>query len=305
MERDQQGTRRPTGSFAIISTLAAAGPQEPGALLRRHRDPAGGAPRLFLGVIDAANRANVSIYTMDAAGLRAESEQAKIRDQVNQAGGVAAVGILAATAAAVRPLRRRSRRTRTSLRQDPRIRARASWRRTPAACSSTTPTTCARASTAIESDLRNYYLVGYTPTNEHLRRQVPHDRGQGEAPRRHGRRAQGLLRRPRPGGAPINAWEAPALGALEQKPVPNAFPVRAGALLFPERGRPGLVPVVVELKTAPLTFQPAHDGKTYTSDFTVLVRFLDEQNQVVAQGEPALRDQRADRARSSARSRER
>ena len=43
--------------------------------------------RLFLGVIDAANRANVSIYTMDAAGLRAESEQAKIRDQVNQAAG--------------------------------------------------------------------------------------------------------------------------------------------------------------------------------------------------------------------------
>ena len=43
--------------------------------------------RLFLGVIDAANRANVSIYAMDAAGLRAESEQAKIRDQVNAAGG--------------------------------------------------------------------------------------------------------------------------------------------------------------------------------------------------------------------------
>ena len=79
-----------------------------------------------------------------------------------------------------------------------------------------------------------------------------------------------------PGGAPVNVWEAPALGALEQKPVPNAFPVRAGALLFPERGRPGLVPVVVELKTAPLTFSAAADGKSYTSDFTVLVRFVDQ-----------------------------
>ena len=29
----------------------------------------------FLGVIDAANRANVSIYTVDAAGLRTESAQ--------------------------------------------------------------------------------------------------------------------------------------------------------------------------------------------------------------------------------------
>jgi hypothetical protein len=36
----------------------------------------------------------------------------------------------------------------------------------------------------------------------------------------------------------------------------------------------------VDLKTAPLTFQPAEDGKTYTSDFVVLVRFLDVQNEV-------------------------
>ena len=34
------------------------------------------------------------------------------------------------------------------------------------------------------------------------------------------------------------------------------------------------------MKTAPLTFQPDKDGKSYTSDFTVLVRFLDRNNQV-------------------------
>ena len=103
---------------------------------------------------------------------------------------------------------------------------------------------------------------------------------------------------------PVNAWEAPALGALEQKPVPNAFPVRAGALLFPERDRPGLVPVVVDLKTAPLTFQPAADGKTYTSDFAVLVRFLDQQNQVVrkvSQHYEVKRPDRRHRAREAGR----
>ena len=40
-------------------------------------------------------------------------------------------------------------------------------------------------------------------------------------------------------------------------------------------------PVVVELKTAPLTFSTAADGKSYSSDFTILVRFLDAQNRVV------------------------
>ena len=84
-----------------------------------------------------------------------------------------------------------------------------------------------------------------------------------------------------PGGAPVNAWEAPALGALESKPVPNAFPVRAAALLFPERARPGLVPVIVDVKTLPLSFTPTPDGRNYASDFAVLVRFLDQHNQVV------------------------
>jgi hypothetical protein len=53
--------------------------------------------------------------------------------------------------------------------------------------------------------------------------------------------------------------------------------------LFPERGRPGLVPVVVDVKTAPLTFQATPDGKSYASDFTVLARFLDQENQVIRQ----------------------
>ena len=56
--------------------------------------------RLFLGVIDAANRANVSIYTMDAAGLRGESEQAKIRDQVNAGRQRGGSGILSRLPAA-------------------------------------------------------------------------------------------------------------------------------------------------------------------------------------------------------------
>jgi hypothetical protein len=83
-----------------------------------------------------------------------------------------------------------------------------------------------------------------------------------------------------PGGVAINAWEAAALGALEQTKVPNDFPVRAAALLFPERGRPGLIPTVVQFSTSPISFQLSTDGKTYSSDVTVLVRFVDGQKQV-------------------------
>ena len=133
----------------------------------------------------------------------------------------------------------------------------------------------------VESDLRNYYLLGYTPVNEKYDGRFRNIQVKVKRPDVTIAFRKGYFAVRDPGGAPINPWEAAALGTLEEKPVPNAFPVRAGAMLFPERGRPGLVPVVVELKTAPLTFQPAADGKTYTSDVTVLVRFVDDQNRVV------------------------
>ena len=83
------------------------------------------------------------------------------------------------------------------------------------------------------------------------------------------------------GGAPVNTWEAPALAALDRRPVPNAFPIRAGALQFPGERQPGLVPVVVDLKTAPMSFPTAEDQKSFKSDFAIVVRFLGSKNEVV------------------------
>ena len=82
-------------------------------------------------------------------------------------------------------------------------------------------------------------------------------------------------------GAPVLDHEARALAALARTPVPNAFPVRALPLTFPEPGRTGLTPVLVTLPTSGITFLPAEDKKTYTSDFVVLVQFKDDQGQVL------------------------
>ena len=86
--------RRPTRWSRSSHARPAAGPQERGPLFRRADDPDPVA-RLFSGVIDAANRANVSIYTIDAAGLRAVSEQQKVRDMVVGAGAASEGGFSA------------------------------------------------------------------------------------------------------------------------------------------------------------------------------------------------------------------
>lgn len=278
MERDQQGYSTTNGLFAIISTLRRLPGRKSLVLFSEGLAVPPAVQRLFLGVIDAANRANVSIYTMDAAGLRAESPQATIRDQVNQAAG-GGQGILGSSAGGSAPLTKALENNEDVLRQDPHNALGELSQDTGGLLFENT-NNLRQGFDRVESDLHNYYLVGYTPINEAYDGRFRTIEVKVKRPGVTVAARKGYFAVRDSGGMPINPWEAPALGALEQKPVPNAFPVRAGALLFPERDRLGLVPIVVDLKTAPLTFQPSADGKTYTSDFAVLVRFLDQQNQV-------------------------
>jgi hypothetical protein len=63
--------------------------------------------------------------------------------------------------------------------------------------------------------------------------------------------------------------------------VPNAFPVRAGALRFPEAAARPDARSSSSLPTTGITFQPSPDNSLYTSDVTVLVRFRDDAGQVL------------------------
>jgi hypothetical protein len=133
----------------------------------------------------------------------------------------------------------------------------------------------------LDSDMRNYYLVGYTPINATYDGKF---RGIDVKVKRPGvvvAARKGYFAVRDTGGAPVNTWEAPALAALDRRPVPNAFPIRAGALNFPSSGHPGMVPVVVDLKTSPMSFPTAEDQKSFKSDFAVVVRFLGPKNEVV------------------------
>jgi hypothetical protein len=216
---------------------------------------------------------------MDAAGLRGESTQAQIRDLVNEAGS-RGINTAYAGAGGDAPLTQALEKNEDVLRQDPHTGLGALAQETGGLLFENT-NNLRQGFDRIESDLHNYYLVGYTPLNEIFDGRFRTIDVKVKRPGVTVAARKGYFAVRNTGGIPINPWEALALGALDRQPVPNAFPIRAGALLFPERGRPGLVPVVVDLKTAPLTFKTAADGKTYSSDFAVIVRFLDEQNQVV------------------------
>ena len=279
LDRDQSGHSTVNGLFAIIEQMRRLPGRKSIVLFSEGIALPTAVQRLFVGVTDAANRANVSIYTMDAAGLRAESDQAKIRDQVNSMGAGGA-GILGGGKVGGGALSQSLEYNEDVLRQDPRNGLSGLARDTGGVAFDNT-NNLRQGFDRVESDLRNYYLIGYSPTNEKFDGKFRTIDVKVTRPGVTIAARRGYFAVRDTGGAPVNEWEAPALGALESKPVPNAFPVRAAALLFPERDRLGLVPVVVDFKTAPLSFSAAADGKTYAADFAVLVRFLDSQNQVV------------------------
>ena len=278
MERDQQGYSTTNGLFAVINALRGLPGRKSLVLFSEGLAIPPAVQRLFLGVINAANRARVSVYAMDAAGLRAESELGKIRDQVNQAAGGG--GGLLSHASSNAPLSKALEKNEDVLRQDPHSGLGTLAQDTGGLLFDST-NNLRTSFERIETDLRNYYLVGYTPSNDTYDGRFRTIEVKVKRPGVTVAARKGYFALRDADSGTVNSWEAPALGELERKPVPNAFPVRAAALLFPERDRPGLVPVVVDVNTASLTFQPSADGKTYSSDFAVLVRFLDKASQVV------------------------
>ena len=231
----------------------------------------------FRSVIDAANRANISIYPMDAMGLRAESSVAQVRDEINNEGklNTRRTGADKAGGAMMANLERNE----DLLRMDPSSGLGELADKTGGFLIQNT-NDLRGGFTRIESDMRNYYMLTYVPKNDTFDGKfreinVKVKRGGVNV---HSRKGYFAVRET---GQPVRTYEAPALAALDRTPVPNAFPVRASFLRFPEKDHPQRISVVVQLSTAPITFVPAEDKKTYTSDFTVLVRFSDANKQVI------------------------
>lgn len=281
LDRDEQGYASVNGLFAIIGAMRQLPGRKSLVLFSEGVAIPPAVHRLFLGVIDAANRANVSIYTMDAAGLRTDSEQAKIRDQVNRAGkrGLTSYAPGRETSGN-QPLTKALELNEDVLRQDPHTGLGELAQGTGGLTFDNT-NNLRTGFDRVESDLRNYYLIGYTPTNSTYDGTFRKIEVKVNRPGLTVAARKGYFAVRDTGGAPVNTWEAPALAALDRRPVPNAFPYRVGALQFPSKENPGLVPVVIDLKTAPLSFPTTEDQKAFKSDFAVVVRFVDAQNKVV------------------------
>jgi len=79
---------------------------------------------------------------------------------------------------------------------------------------------------------------------------------------------------------PILGYESMPLAALDQTPLPNAFPMRAVGLSFPEAARPGLTPMLVAVQTDVLAYDIDEAAGTYAAEAVVVVRVRDTRGRI-------------------------
>jgi VWFA-related protein len=279
LEREQQGLSAVNALLALVNGMRGRPGRKSLVLFSEGFGTAGNAGLRFRSLVDTANRANVTIYAMDAAGLRTQSTSDETRDTIN--------------AAVDRVLRRNPtadvtgtamtqelERAGEMVRNDPHVVLGQLTDETGGLMIRNTNDLGAGFK-RVDQDMRNYYMLSYVPKNENFDGRFRTISVNVKRPGVEVAARKGYFAVRAAGPLPVMPYEARALALLDSTPVPNAFPIRAAALKFPEEKRPGLTPVLVSVPGSAITFATTEDRASYRAEFTVLVRVRNQTDEVI------------------------
>lgn len=280
LEREQQGFATTNALLSVVNAMSSRPGRKTVVFFSEGLALPPAVLAQFRSVIHAANRANVSVYAMDAAGLRSESTTVETRREVEAAmrsrtrqvlsgrddGGIMLKGL---------------ERNEDLLRLDPHSGLGQLAEETGGLLIRDT-NDLAAGFRRLDEDMRFHYVLAYYPANatwdgKFRRIEVKVRRPDLSV---HSRKGYFAVRSVGP--LPVLVHEVPALALLDRKPRPDAFPLHVQGLSFPEPGRPGLVPVLAEVPGSVLTYQPDEQTKTFRTDFTILALIRDASGNVVA-----------------------
>ena len=280
LERDQRGYSTANALMAVVTSMRTLPGRKAVVFFSEGLSIPPDAQERFLSVIAAANRANVSIYSVDAAGLRTESTLKETREEIVAAGN-RSLERNPTRDVTGEPMMAALERNENNLRLNPHSGLGMIADQTGGLLVSNT-NDFRRGLARVDSDMRNYYMLTYVPKNGDFDGKFREISVKVSRPGVTVQHRKGYFAVRVPAGVPVLSYEAPALALLDKTPVPSAFPVRAGALSFPETARPGLTPVIVEIPMTALTFQPLQaEPKTYHTDVAVVVRFRNDAGDII------------------------
>ncbi len=279
VERDQQGNATMHGLLKIVASLQPLPGRKAVIIFSEGLIIPPLVYPSFRALINAANRNNVSIYTVDAAGLRAESKTLETRKEIESRTNLR-LAREAVNEESPLPMMKGVERNEDLLRLNPDSGLGQLADQTGGSYITDTNDIKTRLQ-KVDEDLHSYYLMSYSPKNQDYdgsfrKVEVKVNRPGVVVQSRKGYFAiNGVF------ASPVLAYEVPALAVLSKPERPDTFPLNAAAFNFPEAGRTGLVPVVVEAPTEAFSFEVDGARKFYKTDFSIVVLLKDQSGQVV------------------------
>jgi len=276
LARDQQGYATTNALMAIASALGALPGRKTVMFFAEGVSIPDAVLPHFDNVIATANRANISIYSIDAAGLRIHSNQAEAGRTVRGVGAGAVTinddgsnnSCLSCIAAMF-----------DALRSDPGTSLRLLAEQTGGFLIENTNDLLAGLK-RVDADRHSYYLLTYTPRKTDFdgkfrRIEVKVRRADTTT-----RARSGYVAVRTPPTAPLLAHEVPALAALDREQPPKDLPITGAAFVFPNPTRPGRAALLAALPASAVTY--AVDAKkNWQTDYVVLARVRDTQGKIV------------------------
>ena len=278
LQQEEMGQATIYGLSAAIESLRGISGRKAiiyfseGLLLPPSVDP------LLRSVIASASSAHVSVYAIDAAGLRIESAQRAISSDI-QARASTRMEQLRLPTDATGPMTKQLERNETVLRSDPRNGLNQLAGQTGGFLISDT-NDLSGSMKRIDEDLHSYYLLTYAPKDQTIdgrfrKIEVRLKRSGFSVQNRKGYFAINTSF-----SSPVMEYETPALAMAASDKQAQDFKVRASALSFPESSRTGLVTALAELPMGSVTFRTDEKSKTFSTDFSVVMLFKGDTTQV-------------------------
>jgi VWFA-related protein len=279
LDRDQRGFGSADALQAIVQSLALL-PGRKTMVYLSEGLPASPAMQARLdGLVSAANRANVTVYTIDAAGLRTESTLTETRREVDAAGQERLRQTATSRDPTNGPMMRIVERTEDMLRLDPHTGLSRLAGDTGGFLIRDT-NDLSSAFRRIDEDNRFHYLLTYSPSNAEFdgKFRTIQVRVKREGVQVFARKGY-LALRPKP--VPFLSYEVAALAVLGKAKPPTDFPISATGFVFPDPKGSAAVPIVVQVKTREFHFAVDEAKGTYTAQATVLARIKNAAGQDV------------------------
>jgi VWFA-related protein len=281
LERDQQGFASTNGLLALVNGLKVLPGRKTIVFFSEGLTISSNVLAQFRSVIASANRSNVSVYAIDAGGLRIESGTEEARKELvataDRRLAQEGRGFLDSSDGA---LTQGQERAEDLLRLNPQASLGQLAEETGGFLVADTNDT-ARGFQRIQEEMRSYYLLSYSPTNTSFDGRFRTISVKVHRPHVEVHSRKGYFAVAPDTSVPVRTFENPVLAQLDRRPRPSDFPIAATALSFPESSRPGRVPVMVELPASALTYTLDPDGQTYRAEFSVVARIRDARGREV------------------------